>query len=469
MIPLTSGIPCRSLLCPHSSLTQLHSDSQALSATPRTGGFGRFYSGFAAGEEGSSTSNDPEPWHHLKQTFAISVSDPDGRSSRECQVDPYCPRSSNSLGFSDSQLAAKTFDPHSHRLRRTSASDQSTQDPQAPPKPQSIQAATVQTPSLSQLRRQHSTRHDQGRGESSISSTSSPTPFPDLEIDDILSQSSYSNATYTLQNRTLSNEEQEQPGDIPDILGDGPEETAQELDLPPEPGWYTNSPGQMGPYEGDWRQNQTLSSVGNQFFDSSTIYQGIQGHQYPSHDPHHSDAVMIPRAQAASEHYDSHRSSSFPTTAGHLPPDVVPVLSNFQADQARQSQRRRRDTDSALRPASLPMRRKISNRSARVSRSSSLSTIREGNQNLLSASPMNKGRRSGPLTPETKEDAKQKRLNKDVCINCHKMKSKCKDKLPCEKCRKNLNAKPGAHPCMQSYFLPLIEQGTLNAVCEYHI
>ena len=469
MITLTSGIPCRSLLCPHSSLTQFHSDSQAFSATPRTGGSGGFYSGFAAGEEGSSSSNDPEPWHHLKQTLAISVSDPDGRSSRECQVDHCCPRSSNSLGLSDSQLAANTFNPHFHGCRRTFASDQSTQDPQVLPQPQSVQAATVRTPSLSQLRRQESTRHDQGRGESSISSTSSPAPFPDLEIDDIPSQSSYPNATYTLRDWTLSNEEQEQIGDIRGILGDGPEETAQELDLTPEPGWYTNSPGQMGPYEGDWRQKQTLSSVGNQFFDSSAIYQRIQGHQHPSHDLHHSDAVMIPRAQAASEHYDSHRSSSFPTTAGHLPPDIVPVLSNFQAEQARQSQRRRRDTDSALRPASLPMRRKISNRSARASRSGSLSTIREGNQNLLSASPMNKGRRSGPLTPGTKEEAKQKRLNKDVCIKCHTMKSKCEGKLPCEGCRKNLNAKPGAHPCMQFYFLGLVEQGTLNAVCEYHI
>ena len=469
MIPLTSGIPCRSLLCPHSSLTQLHSDSQALSATPRTGGFGGFYSGFAAGEEGSSSSKDPEPWHHLKPTSAISVSDPVGRSSRECQVDPYCLRSSSPLGLSDSRLAANTSNPHFHRRRRTSASDQSTQDPQAPPQPQSIQAATVQTPSLSQLRRQQSSRHDQGRGESSISSTSSPTPFPDLEIDDILSQSSYSNATYTLWDRTLSNEDQEQIGDIPGILGDGPEETAQELDLTPEPGWYTNSPGQMGPYEGDWRQKQTLSSVGNQFFDSRATYQGIQDDQHPSNDLHHSDAVMIPRAQAASEHYDSHRSSSFPTTAGHLPPDVVPVLSNFQAGQARQIQRPRRDTDSALRPASLPMRRKISNRSARASRSGSLSTIREGNQNSLSASPMNKGRRSGPLTPGTKEEAKQKRLNKNVCIKCHIMKSGCKGELPCEGCRKNLNAKPGAHPCMQSHFLGLVEQGTLNAVCEYHI
>lgn len=435
-------------------------------AAPRTGGFGGFYSGFAAGEEGSI---DPEPWHHLKQTFAISVSAPDGRSSRECQVDDCCPRSSNPLGLSDSQLAANPFNPHFHRRRRTFASGQGTQDPQAPPQPQSTQAATVRTPSLSQLRRQESTRQYQGRAESSISSASSPTAFPDLEIDDILSQSSYSNAIYTRRDRTLSNGEQEQIGDILGILGDGPEETAQELDLTPEPGLYTNSPTQMGPHGGDRRQKQSLSSVGNQFQGSSTTHQGFQDHQHPSNELHHSDAVMIPRAPAASEHYDSNRSSSFPTTAGHLPPDFVPVASNFQAGQARHTQRRRRDTDSALRPTSLPMRRKTSNKSARASRSDSLSIIREDNQKSLSASPTNKGRRYRPLSQETREDAKLKRLNKSVCIKCHNMKSKCEGELPCEGCRRNLNAKPGAHPCMQLYFLGLVEQGTFNAVCEYHI
>ena len=444
-------------------LTRFQSDNQAPITAQRTGGFGGFYSGFASGEEGSSF--DPEPWHHLKQTFALSVSDPDGRSSRECQVDACGPRSSNLLGLSDSQLAANTFSPHFHRRRRTFASDQGTQAPQAPPQSQSIQAITVQPPSLSQLR--HRERHYQGRAETSISSTSSPTPFPDLEIDDFPSQSSYSNAIYTRRDRTLSNENQEQIGDITGILGGRPDEAAQELDL--TPGWYTNSPSQMGPYEAHWRQKQSLSSVGNQFHDSSAAHQEIPNHQHPDNELHHSNAIMIPRPPAASEHYDSHRSSSFPTTAGHLPPDVVPVLSNLQAGQVRQTQRRRRDTDSALRPTSLPMRRKISNKSARASRSGSLSTIREDNQNSLSASPTNKGRRNGPLSQETKEEAKQKRINKNVCIKCHKMKSKCEGELPCEGCRRNLNAKPGAHPCMQSHFLGLVEQGTLNAVCGYHI
>ena len=409
---------------------------------------------------------DSEPWHHLKQTFAISVSSPDGRSSRECQVDACNPRLSNRLRLSHSQPTTHTFNSRFHRRRQTFASDQSIQNPKAPPQLQSIQAATVQTPSLSQLRHQESTHHYQGRAESSISSTSSPTPFPDLEIDDNPSQSSYSNALYTRWDRALSNGKQENHADIPGILGDGPDETAQELEMTPEPGWYTNNLGQMDSFGGYWRQTQSLSSVGVQFHNASATHQGIQDHQHPSNELHHSNAVMIPRA---SEHYDSHRSSSFPTTAGHLPPNVVPVSSNFQADQARQIQRRRRDTDSVLKPASLPMRGKISNRSARASRSDSLSTIREDNQNVLSASPTSKGRRNGPLTPETKEEAKQKRLNKNVCIKCHKMKSQCRGELPCEKCRKDLNAKPGAHPCMQSHFLGLVEQGTLNAVCEYHI
>ncbi len=414
-------------------------------------------------------SIDPEPWHHLKQTFAISVSDPDGRSSRECQVDACCQRSSNLLGPSDSKLAANTFDPHFHRRRRTFASDQSIQNPQAPPQPQIIRASTVRTPSLAQLRRQEPTRHYQGRAESSISSTSSPTPFPDLEIDDIPSRSSYSNAIYTREDRSLSNEKRDHFGDITGILGDGADEAAQELDVAPGPDWNTNGPGQMGLYGDHWRQKQSLSSVGNQFLDSSEPHQGVPNYQYPSNELHHSNAVMIPRPPAASEHYDSHRSSSFPTTAGHLPPNFAPVLSNFQAGQARQTQRRRRDTDSALRPTSLPMRRKISNKSARATRSGSLSTIREGNQYSLSVSPTNKGRRNGPLSQETKEEAKQKRINKTVCIKCHKMKSKCEGELPCEGCRRNLNAKPGAHPCMQSHFLGLVEQGTLNAVCEYHV
>ena len=411
---------------------------------------------------------DSEPWHHLKQTFAISVSKPDERSSRECQVDACSPRVSNRLKLSHSQPAAHTFNPHFNRRRQTFASDQSIQSPKAPPQLQSIQAATVQTPSLSQLRRQDTHRY-QGRAESSISSTSSPTPFPDLEIDDNPSQSSYSNALYTCWDRALSNGKQEKHADVPGILGDGPDETAQELDMTPEPGWYTNSLGQMDPYGGDWRQTQPLSSVGIQFHNASATHQGIQDHQHPNNELHHSDAVMIPRAPAASEHYDSHRSSSFPTTAGHLPPNVAPVSSNFQASQARQTQRRRRDTDSALKPVSLPMRRKISNRSARASRSGSLSIIREDKQKALSASPTSKGRRNGPLTPESKEEAKQKRNNKTVCIKCHTMKSKCNGELPCGGCRKKSNAKPGAHPCMPFHFLGLVEQGTLNAVCGYHI
>ncbi len=459
-------MPCRGLLCLRSSLTQFHSDPHAFSAPSRPGGFDGFHSGFTSGEEGSSLSIDPEPWNHLKQTFAISVSDPDGRSSRECQVDAWSPLSSNLLGPSNSQLAANTFNPGFRRRRRTFASDQSTQTARAPPQPQSIQAATVQIPSLSQLRRQEPSRYNQGRAESSISSTSSPTPFPDLEIEDIPSQSSYSNATFMRQDRPLGNKEQKQIGGNTGILGSGPDEAAQELDLTPGPGWYTDGPDQMGPYADHWRQKQSLSSVGNQFLDSGETHYGFPDHQHPSNELHHSNAIMIPRLPAASEHYDSHRPSSFPTTAGFLPPNVAPVLSNLQPGQARQTQRRRRDTDSALRPTSLPMRRKVSNKSARASRSGSLSTIREDYQNSLSISPTNKGRRCGPLSKETKEEAKQKRNDKTVCVRCHKMKMKCEGDLPCEGCCRNLNAKPRAHPCMQSHFLGLVEQGTCNAVCE---
>ena len=458
----------RCLLYLQSLLKQFYSDHQAFSAPPRFGSFGGFHSGFTPGEEGSSLSVDPEPWNHLKPAFAISVSDPDGRSSRGCQIEACSSPSSYLIEPCNSQPAAHAFSPLFHRRRQTFAGDRGTQSAKVPPQSRSIQAATVQTPSLSRLRRQNPSRHDQGRAESSISSTSSPTPFPDLEIEDVRSQSSYSNAVYTYQDRSLSNEEQSWIGGNTNILGSGPKEAAPELDLTPAPARYTNGHGQMDPYGNHWRQKQSLSSVGNLFQDSSATHHGTSDHQYPSNELHHSDAIMVPRLPAASEHYDSNISSSFPTTAGCLPPDVAPVLSNLQPAQPRQIQRRRRDTDSALRPTSLPMRRKTSNKSAKAARSGSLSTIREDYRNLVSVSPPSKGRRVGPLSQETREEAKEKRINKSVCVKCHKMKSKCEGELPCEGCRRNLNAKPGAHPCMQSYFLGLVEQGTLNAICECH-
>lgn len=46
------------------------------------------------------------------------------------------------------------------------------------------------------------------------------------------------------------------------------------------------------------------------------------------------------------------------------------------------------------------------------------------------------------------------------------MNSKCEGEDPCEGCRKNLNAKSWGHPCMQSYFLAMVERETCNAVCE---
>ena len=393
-------------------------------------------------------SVDPEPWNHLKQAFAISVSEPDGRSSRECQIDACSSRSSDLC------------------RRRTFASDHGTQTAPVPPQFQNFQAATVQTPSLSQLRRQEPSRHAQGRAASSISSTSSPTPFPELEIEDNLSQSSYSNAVYTRQDRSPSDGKQEGIGGNTGMLGGRPDEVPQELDMTSAPACYTNGHGQMGPYGDHWRQEQSLNSGRNLFLDSGATHHGTPDHQDPSNELHHSNAIMIPRMPAACEHYDSNISSSFPTTAGFFPPNVAPVLPNLQPAQARQIHRRRRDTDSALRPTSLPMRRKTSNKSAKAVRSGSLSTIREDYRNLVSVSPPSKGRRSGPLSQETREEAKEKRINKSVCVKCHKMKSKCEGELPCEGCRRNLNAKPGAHPCLQSFFLGLVEQGTLNAICE---
>ena len=402
----------------------------------------------------------------MKQAFAISVSDTDGRNSREFQIDTCPSRSSDPLGPYNSRLTAHTFNARFDRRRRAFASDQGTKTARVPPKSQNFQATTVQTPSLSQLRRQEPSRHDQARAESSISSTSSPTPFPDLEIEDIPSQSSYSNAVYTHQDRSLSKEKQERIGGNTGILGGGPDEAPQELEMTLASDWYTND--QMGPYGDHWRQKQSLSSVGNLFLDSDANHHGTPDHQHPSNELHHSNAIMIPRLPAASEHYDSNVSSSFPTTAGFFPPNVAPVLPNVQPAQARQIQRRRRETESALRPSSLPMRRKTSNKSTKAARSGSLSTIREDYRNLVSVSPPSKGKRVGPLSPETREEAKDKRNNKNVCIKCHKMKAKCEGKLPCEACRKNLNAKPGAHPCMRSYFFVLVEQGTLNAICECH-
>ena len=413
-------------------------------------------------------SVDLGPWNHLKQAFAISDSHPDGRSSRECQIDACSSRSSDLLGPCTSRPAAHTSNPRCQHRRRTFASDQATKTTRVSPQPQNFQAATVQKPSLSQLRRQESSRHDQGRAESSISSTSSPTPFPDLEIEDNHSQSSYSNAVYTRHERSLSEGKPEGIGGNTEILGGGPDEAPQELDMALAPASYTNGHDQMGPYGDHWRQEQSLSSVGNLFLDSDATPLATLDHQHPNNELHHSDAIMIPRLPAASEHYDSNISSSFPTTAGFFPPNVAPVLPNPQPAQARQIQRRRRETDSTLRTTSLPMPRKTSNKSTKAVRSGSLSTIREDYRNLVSISPPSKGKRVGPLSQESREEAKEKRINKNVCVKCHKMKSRCVGELPCEGCRRNLNAKPGAHPCIKSHFLGLVEQGTLNAICECH-
>ena len=424
---------------------------------------------------------DSEPWSHLKQTFALSVSGPGEISSQNFQVGALSQHSSDPLGPGNSQTLGSTSDPHKHCRRRTFAGNRSTYAPQTGFAPRRTQAATLDPPLSTQIRNVKPLRLHSGAAESSVSSKSSPIAFPDLDLEDVHSQSSCSIPTLTRQNGVSGDERLKDLGSN-DIAWD----TAQM----PRESWLTAAQDNQALHGNFWRNNFSLKSVGGQFPKSSikldeisvrgygrrlqnlapddrcsSIYERTswaQNEHIGSH-VHHSAVIMVPTQPTSSEHYDSDRPSSFPITAGFVPPNIDPFP--HVQPQAKQVQRRRRDTDSVLRLTSLPMRRKTSNKSTRASRAGSLSTIREVHQALLSVSPT-KGRRSGPLSKETREEAAQKRENKSVCIRCHTTKSKCEGEIPCEGCRKNSNARLWAHPCTKYSFLDIVEQETLNAVCK---
>ena len=437
-------------------LTGSWSSSQARSAPTRTRGDGGFSSDLLMGEEASSLLADPGPWNHLN--FAVSVSGPDQTSSREYETEDI-PQWPSNLVVPGTRRPT-TYTPR--RRRQTFADNRSTHyGPTSAPNP-NIQTvpltyqgtALYTTPPLSyqQLRQRDSNWRPQSKARSSASSassTSSPIPFPDLEIDNTPAQSLCSHTTVTRYHEQPSGGTQRKDGWTSDTMKEYMDEMSQDLIGESRPQSRSDDPDILAPSGHSWQQQHTLHSVGNQFLDSvqtshrlfpdhvehrhlvrptndqygSTYDAATAEYQYEdeSRQLDHPDAIMIP---TSSQRYQSDRPSSFPITAGFFPTGASPSRAN-RAHQTTQKARRRRDTISTPNTFSIPMQRKGSNKSSRASRSGSLTVIREDGKKSSNLSPHGslKGRR-GPLSDEARSDAKQKRLEKTVCIRCHMMKLK---------------------------------------------
>ena len=404
------------------------------------------------GEEGSSLVADPGPWNPLR--FAVSVSGPDQTSLREYQTEdiPQWPSNLVVPGIHRPSIYV------SPRRRQTFADNRSTYygptsapDPNIQTLPLTYQGTALHTiPPLSyqQLRQRDSNWCPQSKARSSASSTS-PIPFPDLEIDNSPAQSLCSHTTITRYHEQPGGGTQRKEGWTSDTMKEDMNKMSQDLIGESRSQSRSDDPDILAPSGHSWQQQHSLHSVGNQFLDSvqtshrlfpdhvehrhlvrptndqygSTYDAATAEYQYKdeSRQLDHPDAIMIP---TSSQHYQSDRSSSFPITAGFFPTGVSPSRVDI-AHQTTQKARRRRDTISTPNTFSTPMRRKGSNKSGRASRSGSLTVIREDGKKLSNLSPHGslKGRR-GPLSEETRFDAKQKRLEKTVCVRCHMMKLK---------------------------------------------
>ena len=437
-------------------LTGSCSSSQARSAPTRARDDGGFSSDLLMGEEGSSLVVDPGPWNHLK--FAVSVSGPDQTSSWEDQTEDI-PQGPSNLVVPGTRRPTTYA---SRRRRQTFADNRSTHyGPTSAPNPNiqtvplTYQGTTLYTtPPLSnqQLRQRDSNWCPQSKARSSASSassTSSPIPFPDLEIDNNPAQSLYSHTTVTRYHEQPSGGTQRKDGWTSDTMKEDMDEMSQDLIGESRPQSRSDDPDILAPSGHSWQQQHSLHSVGNQFLDSvqtsHRLFPDYVEHRHlvrPTNDPYgstydaataeyqykdesrqldHPDAIMIP---TSSQRYQSDRPSSFPITAGFFPTGASPSRAN-RAHQTTQKARRRRDTISTPNTFSIPMQRKGSNKSGRASRSGSLTVIREDGKKSSNLPPHGslKGRR-GPLSEEARSDAKQKRLEKTVCVRCHMMKLK---------------------------------------------
>lgn len=210
-----------------------------------------------------------------------------------------------------------------------------------------------------------------------------------------------------------------------------------------------DNPNFLSPHRQNWQQYETLNSVGNQFQTTGASGYGTSDLERPPSaqsiqdtlqcesvydDPteytyqpgmyqlDHPKAILIP---ASSKRYQPHQPSSFPVTQGFYPTDIPSSLIGPPTHPV-EHHRPRGNTISTPFPSSHPMRRNTSgSKSARRSRTNSLSIIREDGQKplALSSSPgSQKGRRYKPLGLEAREGARQKRSEKSVCVRCKMMK-----------------------------------------------
>ena len=436
-------------------LTTLCRHGQARSAPTRVWADGSIHVDSLVDRQASSHfPRDDEPWNPMKQNFAFCLSVPDGKSSRAHQNEAI-PQWPSSLVVPDTHRPT-TYT--SHHRRQTYADNRSTHygatrvpNPTMQtllPYSQGTHFHTRSSLSYQQLRQRDSDWRPQSKAVSSASSTSSLNPFPDLEFDN--SPSQYSHTTVT-RYRDQPGGGIQRPGRWKsDVMKEHMDEMSQALigDLRPQS--RSENLDILAPSGHSWQQQHSLQSVGNQFLDPVQMSYGSfpnhDGHMHqiqPTSDQHgttydaavaqyqdndesrqldHPNAIMIP---TSSQRYQSDRPSSFPITAGFFPSSIPPSQAN-RATQHAHKPRRRRDTVSTPNTFSIPMRRKGSNKSARASRSGSLNVIREDPRisSSLSSRGSLKGRRNGPLSEATRSDAKQKRIEKTVCVRCHMMKQK---------------------------------------------
>ena len=465
----------------------------------------------------STWTNDKGPWDPVAPTFANTFSEPEQSSplNQAYQftarpqwptqlVAPQCPPSLTVKSPQIHQSSAKQgenrrdsyFNHGVHVSGRTRGSCEASNT--------SSQPSSVLCPrfATAQARRHVYT-------ESSTSINSSLTPLPNSADDNSSIDPTYLRGN--LARHHGNNSEQSQSQTNRPIL-DPIEEVETVLPQPwiseQWPTWQGDS-NLLSPYASTSRQHDSLNSVGNQFQNtletypwmpglerttstqsmdaisqSGTNHNGTTDHIDRLGDPYvtHTEAIQIP---ASSKRYSPTLSSSFPITQGFYPREIPPSLID-QCGQPSGETRARSNTLPIPIPSSHPMQRNASgSRSSRRSRNGSLSIIREDGKKAiaLSTSPNSqKGRRSGPLDPGAREGARQKRVEKTVCIRCRMMKQtvtspsniwlrlaellQCKGGIPCTGCRENIRAKSwGGQQCVLADFTSMIKTRTFNHIC----
>lgn len=396
------------------------------------------------------------PWNHIKQKFATSVPGPVHSSSQDYQIPTSSQGPSNLVGLGIPQTSTGISWRHSLRP----GEDVNTRDAFLRQYGTDITTYSLDSGNNAPYDMQVSHSGQVGQGglnngsqdqiESLRSSTSSPLQFPDLEMEDGPQQPSFSGDVLPRRSNLPTRSRDTQTGWRSSIMkehdDDIPQNRVRESRQPPQ----LDDPSFLTPYGHPLHQQLTLKSVGYQFpypeisgsdnpnhhhlpgpqawtIDDryNSAYNGTAGYttNYQSLELDHPNAIRIP---TTSDRYESDRPSSFPITAHFFPNNltntqVIPPIA------VTKDPRRRRVTIGTPSPFSIQMQRKISShRPAKASRSDSLEVIREDGQSLLRSSPTGsfKGRRTGPLSKEARAGAKQKRIERSVCIRCYMMKQK---------------------------------------------